>query len=790
MSENSIDTGYNINEKTEQNKNSEVNQLPVISIGSGVFFPDTLGSVDLTKDKSKSALEDASYGNGQVFLVAQKNEFEENPDLDGFYKYGVVCNVIKSIKISQQVTKVLVECQHTAILNDISKREPFLLGNVKRHRYDFFKNKEEEAVYIRRLFEKFQQYAVGYIKVTPELMIDIKTSKDINKSVNIVAHLSNFTTEQKIELLAETDPKVRCEKTLYYLEKEMYSIDIEKEIDLKTKVEVENNHREFILKEKIKIINKELGNTQTIDQEIEKYREKIKEIKPPEYVIDRVEEEISRLLTGVSMQENGMIRDFISRVLELPWGEHQKTTLSEDLVQAQKVLDDEHFGLDKVKERIIEYLAVEQYAKNKNSSIICLVGPPGVGKTSIAKSIAHATNRKSTRISLGGVKDESEIRGHRKTYLGAMTGRVINAFKLTGVNNPLIVFDEIDKMSSDHKGDPASAMLEVLDPEQNKEFRDNYLELPFDLSRALFICTANDIRGIPQPLIDRMEIINLSTYSVDEKIEIAKKYLIKKQMKAHNLTKDDLSIPNNMIKTIVNNFTQEAGVRNLEKAISKICRKVVVLKLTDKEFKKVIITNDNIEEYLGIKRELKKVDIKKDEVGKVIGLAYTAYGGTVLPIESVCYTGTGKVDITGNIGKVMTESSRVALNYLKANAKKFNIDKIDLSKIDIALHFPEGATPKDGPSAGVAITLSYLSVLTNKKVKANVAMTGEISMLGNVLPIGGIKEKLLSGKNYGIKNFLVPIGNKSDVEDLDKELLKGLNITYLSKFEDAVKICL
>ncbi len=779
-------------ESEEHINNLDINQkaIPTVLLKGITLFPNTKTMIDILTPKAVQAIEEVEYSNKEIFCVTQKNIADESPSEAGLYHTGILCKIVEVIRTNNVISKVIIHCVSPAKLVKVVSKTPFVSCEVESFSYNNISDYYEEKAYSKKLKDSFYKYLEKVYVGTPALLYELENAHNPNNLINIFAFTTPLSNKDKNILLQETDCRVRAEYILNIIEQEIIVKSIENNINKKVKKNLDKAQKDYYLKEKVKVIQEELGNKNSITKAVEEFRQKIEELKPPQYVVNKLEEELLRLeAMNPSAQDVGNLKEYITKVLSLPWGENASTKENTSVVNAKKVLNEDHYGLEKVKERILEHIAVSNYANNVNSSIICLVGPPGVGKTSIAKSIATATNRNYVRMALGGVSDESEIRGHRRTYLGATWGRIMYVMKQSGTSNPLILLDEIDKINKNHKGDPASALLEVLDPEQNKTFRDNYLELDYDLSKCLFVCTANTLQGIPTPLLDRMEIINLSTYTDFEKINIAKSFLLPKQLKNHNLTTKDLNISKTTLKLIINNYTLEAGVRNLEKAINKICRKVVVEKLSNKDFKKVTITSKNICDYLGPKRELKNINIKTDTIGKVHGLAYTSYGGTVLPMEFAIFNGVGKISFTGNIGKVMNESSQIAISYLRSKATQYGYEHIEFPKADINIHVPEGATPKDGPSAGLALTIGLYSILTEKKVKANIAMTGEISMLGDVLPIGGVKEKILAGKNYGIKKFLLPEKNRSTYEDLDDYIKDGIEVVFVTKIDEALEHC-
>ncbi|MCI8519960.1 MAG: endopeptidase La, partial [Clostridia bacterium] len=610
-------------------------------------------------------------------------------------------------------------------------------------------------------------------KLNAESFVRIMSIKDVGELCDIISAELEFDIETKQEMLEEIDVLARAEKLLVAIENQLELLKIERRISGKVKERIDKNQREYYLREQLKVIQDELGEGEGTKAEAKEYEDKIKKLKASKSVRDKLLKEVSRFEKMHSTSsESSVIRNYLDTVLEMPWNKQTKESF--DITEAQKILDNEHYGLEKVKERITEYLAVRQITSGKNGTILCLVGPPGVGKTSVAKSIAHALGRKYVRISLGGIHDESDIRGHRKTYIGAMEGRIMSAMKEAGVKNPLILLDEIDKMGVDYKGDPSAALLEVLDYEQNSTFRDHYLEVPFELSKVLFITTANTLDTVSRPLLDRMEIIELTGYTSNEKFHIAKDYLVKKSLDNNGLSDSQLNIADSVLKKIIENYTREAGVRGLEKQIGKICRKAAK-ELLESRKKSIKITRNNLSDYLGKERYHYDLMNENDEIGVARGLAWTAVGGDTLSIEVNVMAGTGKVELTGKLGDVMKESARAAISYIRANSKKLGISENFHKNKDIHIHVPEGAVPKDGPSAGITMAAAVVSALTGEPVRRDIAMTGEITLRGRVLPIGGLKEKSLAAYRAGIKDIIIPEENKADIEDIPDEVRKKLN---------------
>lgn len=750
--------------------------MPLIAIKNMVILKGENITLDISKRKSIYALDSALEDNKELFLVLEKGNNE-------FNNIGTIVKVKKQNDIMPSITRIVVEGIKIATIEEITQKSPFFKANLSiiEDKYDL--SDEEAAAFLDILKDTFSEYAKIKNNFMPDLIMDILSNNDIQDIFISLLNNIDIDLEDKLNILNEVSFKLQLEHFIKGLTKKIKISKIETDILSKTKVIIDKTQKEYYLREQLKTIKKELDKDNNTDSD--EYRTLLNAKSMPSCAKEKLEKEINRLdKIQTSSPEYTVCNDYINFAINLPW--EQSSEVNKDILNLEEKLEKGHFGLEDVKERIVEHIAVMQTSDNVNTPILCLLGPPGVGKTSIAKSIANALNVKYTRISLGGLRDEAEIRGHRKTYIGAMSGRIIRAINETKTNNPLVLLDEIDKISTDFRGDPSAALLEVLDKEQNKEFKDNYLEMPFDISKVFFICTANDISKIPAPLRDRLEIIQLSSYTVEEKEIIATNFLIPKQLENHNLSKSNLKINKSIIKKIITEYTRETGVRQLERNIAKLCRKTVKLGLENNN-KNVIISNANIKEFLGVPKYKKEYLNKKDTVGCVRGLAWTSVGGTTLDIEVAVMEGNGKLSITGNIGKVMNESAQAAISYIRSNYKKYNLAKNFYKVNDIHIHIPEGATPKDGPSAGITMTTAIISALTNRKVNKNVAMTGEITLRGNVLAIGGLKEKILAAKRIGIKIVIVPKGNEVDIDEMPQYVKEGIEIILASHIETVLQ---
>lgn len=765
--------------------NSESILLPVIPLRGITIFPNMIIHFDIGREKSVASLEQAMLKDGNIFLVTQKDPNLELPeDKNDIYSIGTICKIKQILKLPKGgATRVLVEGIERAEVIDFIVNEAFLECNVKKilDKESDVEDKEDTA-FKNQLIKAFDEYIYATECDESKVSSLIDQENNLSKISDLVAAYMQLSDEKKQIILETIDVHERIEKLLIFIEEEIQIVQIEKEISNKVKTKIDKSNKEYFLREQIKAIQQELGEDEQA-REVSKYVSYLRKSKLSKQVKEKAQYEIDRLLKANSGDVN-YIRNYLDWLIALPWGKATKDSF--DIDKVSKVLDDEHYGLQEVKERILEYLAVKQYTKSLKGPILCLVGPPGVGKSSIAESIADSLNRKFVRISLGGIKDEAEIRGHRRTYIGAMPGRIIYALKEAKVNNPLILLDEIDKLSNDYKGNPADALLEVLDPNQNKTFRDSFMEVDIDLSNILFVTTANSLETIPRALLDRMEIIEVSGYTYEEKFNIAKKHLLKRVMKECNVDESKIKISDNAIKEIINGYTRESGVRSLEREINKVVRKSIIELIKSKK-ESIKISSNNLEKYLGpIIYEFENKE-KEDKVGVVTGLAWTAYGGDTLPVEVAVMKGNGKLELTGQLGDVMQESAKTAYSYVRANSDKYNISEEFYKKYDIHIHVPEGAVPKDGPSAGVTMVTALVSALSNKKVKGNVAMTGEVTLTGRVLPIGGVKEKCLAAHRIGIDTIILPKENKKSVNEIPPSIKSKLNLIFADKVEEVLQ---
>lgn len=744
---------------------------------------------DVGRPKSIAALEAAMVNDQEIFLSSQVDSKIDEPDQNEIYEVGTIAKIKQMLKLPGDTIRVLVEGLERGKILDYVKDEPYyevdLMTPIKYNYRDMELEMEAVARSVLSVFEKFVKLSS---KVSPEILLTVTSLDDYDRLADIIAANTLVKTEDKQRVLEAFDPVDRLENLYEILTREIEILEIENKINLRVRRQIDKVQREYYLREQIKAIQKELGESDGISEEVKEYQEKIEKANLPEEALEKANKELDRLARmGQGSAEGSVIRTYLDWITDLPWDIQTDDNL--DLKNAAKILDEDHYGLTKVKERVIEYLAVRQMTKSMKGPILCFVGPPGVGKTSIAKSIARSLDRKFIQMSVGGVRDEAEIRGHRRTYVGAIPGRVISSIKHAGTKNPVFLLDEIDKMSSDFRGDPASALLEVLDPEQNNAFRDHYLELAFDLSNVMFLTTANNLDTIPRPLLDRMEIIHISGYTEEEKLNIATKYLIPKQLKEHGISKNSIRITENTIRNIINYYTRESGVRELERQIAAICRKVA-RRLIDDKVKSVRITENNLEKYLGIpKYRYDKVE-KNDEVGIVTGLAWTPVGGDTLSIEVVPMAGKGKLVLTGQLGDVMKESARAGFSYIRSRSKEFGLEDDFHEQTDIHIHIPEGAIPKDGPSAGITMTTAVVSALLGVKVKSNLAMTGEITLRGRVLPVGGIKEKILAAHRAGITNILIPKENERDLIDIPDNIKRNLTIRAVETMDEVLEYAL
>ncbi|MBD3821757.1 MAG: endopeptidase La [Thiotrichales bacterium] len=760
----------------------------VLALRDVVVFPGMVVPLFVGREKSMNALNAAMQEDKQIFLVTQKNATQETPTLDSLYKIGVMANILQLLKLPDGTLKVLVEGVKRFELIDLNDQDQYLTGDIQQVEINETLGVEEQAL-VRSIQKSFQRYADLKKKVPSEVQKSVQKTDDPNQLVDTISANLKLSIEDKqtlLEMLSLTD---RLEKILATIESEIDLLESESRINQRVKKKMDQTQRNFYLNTKLQAIHEELGEgAEDNVTEFNRLKEQIESVGMTPEAKKVAEDELKKLKQMSSQSpEANIVRTYLEWLVNIPW--KKRSRVSKDLNKAQNVLDTQHYGLEKVKERIVEYLAVQKRVNKLKGPILCLVGPPGVGKTSLARSIAEATNRKYVRMSLGGVRDEAEIRGHRKTYLGAMPGRIIQKMKIAGTRNPLFLLDEIDKMARDQRGDPASALLEVLDPEQNKSFNDHYLEVDYDLSDVMFIATSNSM-DIPEPLMDRMEIIDLSGYTENEKLNIAQQHLLPKEIKNHGLKPNELQVDEAVITKIIQLYTREAGVRLLNQQLSKICRKVVKKLVTDDSLSSIHLTVEDLEEYLGVAKYRIGLADEKNQVGQVAGLAWTRVGGDLLRIEATAMPGKGKNTSTGQLGSVMQESTQAAMSVIRSRTKELGLADDFYEKQDIHLHFPEGATKKDGPSAGIAICTAIASVLTQIPVKADVAMTGEITLRGEVLPIGGLKEKLLAASRGGIKTVLIPYDNIRDLSEIPEEVKKGLDIHPVQWIDEVFKIAL
>lgn len=758
--------------------------LPAIALRGTTILPGMIVHFDVSRERSVKAIEAAMLHDQKIFLVTQIDPEVESPDLAGVYHVGTIAYIKQVVKLPQNLLRVLVEGTGRATLVKFEQEFPFIRSEIIPVDEEEMQMPEPvmEAMH-RSLKELFHRYCMENGKVSKELVAQILNIDNVEELVEQIAVNIPLSYQNKQKILEALTLEERYEVLGAILGNEIEIMQIGRDLQKKVKARIDKNQREYILREQLKLIREELGEDNTAD-DAEEFKKKLKELQAGDEVKEKISKEIERFKnTNSNVSENAVLRGYIETMLALPW--EKKSTDSDDLKEAWKVLQEGHYGLKDVKERVMEFLSVRKLTHKGKSPILCLVGPPGTGKTSIARSIAEAMHKKYVRICLGGVRDEAEIRGHRKTYVGAMPGRITAALQQAGVSNPLMLLDEIDKTSSDYKGDTSAALLEVLDPEQNSRFMDHYIEVPQDLSEVLFIATANDVQGIPRPLLDRMELIEIAGYTENEKEHIAKEHLIPKQMEENGIEKGKLTIQSAALKKIINNYTKEAGVRNLERTIGQICRKTARL-IMEEDKKKVTVTSKNLSDFLGKEHFNYLMANKKDEIGISRGLAWTQVGGDTLQIEVNVMPGKGELMLTGQLGDVMKESAQAGITYIRSIASDYKVEPEFFQENDIHVHIPEGAVPKDGPSAGITMATAILSAIIKKPVRADLAMTGEITLRGRVLPIGGLKEKLLAAKYAKIKEVLVPAENKPDIQELDKEITDGLTITFVSSMKEVL----
>lgn len=763
-----------------------ISVLPAIALRGTTILPDMIVHFDVSRERSIKAIEQAMLHDQKIFLITQKDPETETPGLMDLYQIGTIAYIKQVVKLPQNLLRVLVEGTERAELLGLEQEFPYLKCEValfENDKAEHLSPAVKEAMH-RSIRQLFQQYCLESGKVGKELVAQILKIEDVTELMNQVSVNLPLSYQNKQKILDAVSLEEQYEVLGAILTSEIEVMQVAKELQKKLQVRIDKNQREYILREQLKLIREELGEDGAAGN-IDEYRRQLGELQASDEVKEKISKEIDRLKSmNNNMAETGVLSGYIETLLALPWD--KRTEDSDDLKEAWRILEEGHYGLKEVKERIMEFLSVRKLTSRGKSPILCLVGPPGTGKTSIARSVAEALHKKYVRICLGGVRDEAEIRGHRKTYVGAMPGRITEALKQAGVSNPLMLLDEIDKTSSDHKGDTASALLEVLDPEQNNCFKDHYVEIAQNLSEVLFIATANDMQGIPRPLLDRMEVIEISGYTENEKVHIAKEHLISKQMEMNGIAKGQLSIQMNALRKIINNYTKEAGVRSLERKIGQICRKTA-REIMENGKEKVTVTSKNLPDYLGRERYNYLMANKKDEVGIARGLAWTQVGGDTLQIEVNIMPGKGELLLTGQLGDVMKESAQAGITYIRSVADQYGVPQEFFREHDIHVHIPEGAVPKDGPSAGITMATAMLSAVIGREVRADVAMTGEITLRGRVLPIGGLKEKLLAAKYAKIKQVLVPGENKPDIQEMDGEILEGLKISYVDTMGDVLK---
>ena len=762
-------------------------KMPAVALRGMVILPGMVAHFDVSRAKSIKAVEEAMMDEQKIFLVAQKDVEQENPDIEDLFKIGIIAEVKQVIKLQNNIVRILVEGKERAELSAFLENPDYLLAEIIRFDEEVDDGLPEEAkeAMLRSIQETFGKYVVVNPKMGKELQRQLSEITDLEKLMNQLANSLPVHFEEKQKILDAVSMTERYEVLMALLLKEIEIIAIKNDFQAKVKAQVDKNQKEYLLREQMKVIREELGEDNT-ESDADHFMDALGKIKADKEVKEKIKKEIDRFKNiSSSSSESAVARGYIETLLELPWNKISRD--NKDLKNAEQILNADHYGLEKVKERMLEFLAVRNLTSKGESPIICLVGPPGTGKTSIARSVAKALDKKYVRISLGGVRDEAEIRGHRRTYVGAMPGRIVNGLRSAGVKNPLMLLDEIDKMSSDYKGDTASALLEVLDAEQNKKFRDHYVEIPIDLSEVLFIATANSVQDIPRPLLDRMELIEVTSYTENEKLHIAKEHLLAKQMERNGIRPEQLSITDKAMAKIISGYTREAGVRNLERKLGEICRKAA-RPLYEGEKEKIKVTEQNLEKFLG--KEKYSFDKKNDtdEVGIVRGLAWTSVGGDTLEIEVNIMPGKGEFQLTGQLGDVMKESAQAGISYIRSVSEEYHIPKKFFQENDIHIHIPEGAVPKDGPSAGITMATAMLSAITKTPVRADVAMTGEITLRGRVLPIGGLKEKTLAAKNAGIKTICVPKKNEKDIDEISPEIKKGLKIVFVEQMKDVLDV--
>ena len=784
----SVDIDNNKDEERMENDflDDEMMELPMKPLRGLSVFPNMVLHFDIGREKSINALEKAMVMNQHIFLASQKDDNTDLPTPDDFYHIGTVGKIKQMLKLPGDSIRVLVEGVCRGEIEEVMFEVPYFKCRIRKIEEPVYPADDAEAeALMRTVLSNFDEYININRNLAPEIFATVVTIEDPGRMADMIASHLEIKLEDKQILLETLDPKERLEKLNSILTKEIEILNIEQDISSKVKSQINKNQREYYLREQMRAIQEELGVAEDVEDEVAGFMEKLDSLELEEKTRDKVEKEINRFSKmQPSSAEANVSRNYIETILSLPWNTESEDNI--DLNKAEEILNEDHYGLDKVKERVLEYLAVMQLSRGLKGPILCLVGPPGVGKTSIARSIARSIGREFVRMSLGGVRDEAEIRGHRRTYIGAIPGRIINAIKDSGTKNPVFLFDEVDKIGADYKGDPASALLEVLDPEQNKDFTDHYLEVPFDLSKVMFITTANTTSTIPRPLLDRMEVIEVSGYTEEDKLSIAERYLVPKQVKENGLTSRNISFTEKGLRTIINYYTRESGVRNLEREIGNLCRKVAK-NVVCGETKKVSITGKKVEEMLGKKRFRFDIIKGEKEVGVTTGLAWTVVGGDTLFIETTAVPGSGKLVLTGQMGDVMQESAKAGVSYIRSVSRKLKIDEDFYKKYDLHIHIPEGAIPKDGPSAGVTMCTAIISTLTGIPARKDIAMTGEITLRGKVLPVGGIREKVMAAHRAGIRKVLLPKDNDVDIQDIPEVVRNDMEFVLLRNVDDALK---